>query len=150
MYAGEQLKYGHINGGTAAVQVAMAASQVVSANSGRFVYLDAGAATINVDGSLTIYGHLETHAHTPTVGDKIKCIVDLSAIYRIPVNSGTYVVAMQGDQCDISVLTYIQGAQLDASMENTLTVVDGDTVNNKWVDVMMTPSNWGTGAGVEV
>ncbi|HAG51713.1 MAG TPA: hypothetical protein DCL42_10340 [Deltaproteobacteria bacterium] len=144
---GEELKYGHRHGGKVAVPVAMAASQVISAQSGKFVYMNAGAATLNVDGSTTIFGHLEAHAHTPATSAVLNCIVDLTAVFRIPVNSGTYVVGMQGDLCDISISSDIQGAQLDASVEDTLIVVGGSAA--VYVDVMMNPSKWGTGLGVD-
>ncbi len=145
----KQLKYGWSHGGKVSVPVVMAASQAIAAASGRFVYLSAGAATLNVDGVGSIFGFLEAHAHTPTVGDILNCIIDLTAVFRIPVNSGTYVIGMLGDTCDISVSSGIQGAQLDHSDENTLTIVGGDLVDNAYVDVMMTPSEWGTGLGAE-
>ncbi len=145
----EQLKYGWIYGGKVAVPVAMAATQVLSAQSGRFVYMNAGAATLNADGVGSIFGFLEAHAHTPATGALLNCIIDLTAVFRIPINSGTFVVGMIGDQCDISISSNIQGAQLDASAENTLTIIGGDAVDNKYVDVMMTPTEWGTGLGVD-
>lgn len=145
----KQLKYGQIGGGRRAVPVAMAASQALAAASGRFVYMNAGAATLNADGVGSIFGFLEDYARTPTVGDIVNCVIDLTAVFRIPINSGTYAVGMIGDQCDISISSGIQGAQLDASVENTLTVVGGDADDNEWVDVMMTPTEWGTGIGVD-
>jgi len=145
----KDLKYGQILGGNVSVPVPMVASQVVSAQSGRFVFMVAGAATLNVDGSTSIFGFLESHAHTPTVGDLLNCVIDLSAVFRIPVNSGTYAVGMIGDSCDISVSSSIQGAQLDASVEDTLIIVGGDEVNNYYVDVRMNPAKWGTGLGAD-
>ena len=146
---GKDLKYGWRKGGKLAVEVAMVASQVVSAQSGRFVFMVAGAATLNVDGSTTIYGSLESHAHTPATGALLNCIIDLTAVFRIPVNSGTFAIGMIGDWCDISISSNIQGAQLDASVENTLMVVGGDLTDNYYVDVMMNPNVWGTGLGVD-
>jgi hypothetical protein len=146
--AHEDLKYGWIAGGKISVPVPMAATQALYAQSGRFVYMNAGAATLNADGIGSIFGFLEAHQHTPDTGAYLNCIIDLTAIFRIPIISGTYVVGMIGDQCDIAIDT-VQGAQLDASAENTLTVVGGDLVNNYYVDVMMTPTEWGTGIGVE-
>jgi hypothetical protein len=145
----KDLKYDWIAGGKITVPVPMAASQVISAQSGKFVFMNAGAATLNVDGSASIFGFLEAYAHTPSTGAYLNCIIDLSAIFRIPVNSGTFAVGMIGDYCDISVSSNIQGAQLDASAENTLIVVGGDLVNNYYVDVRMNPALWGTALGVE-
>ncbi len=152
MREGELLKYMRINepvGGAILVPVAMAAGQVIKAKSGRFVYMNAGAATLNADGVGSIYGFLTCHEHTPNVGDKFGCDTDLNGIFRIPINSGTYAAGMIGDTCDISISSNIQGAQLDASVENTLTIVGGDELNNLWVDVKMTPAEWGTGIGVD-
>jgi len=149
MAIGEQLKYGWISGGKTSRKVPMAATQALYNASGKFVYMNAGAATLNADGVGSIFGHLEAHQHTPSEGAELNCIIDLTAVFKIPVNSGTYAVGMIGDQCDISISGTVQGVQLDASVENTLTVVGGDTANNNWVEVMMTPSEWGTGIGVD-
>jgi len=145
----EQLKYGWISGGKASTEVAIAATQLVYAQSGAFVYMNNGAATFNVDASTTIFGHLEFPNVTsaPTTGTVYKCIIDLTAIFRIPVNSGTYVIGMMGDYCDISISSYIQGAQLDASTENTLIIVGGNST--VYVDVMMNPATWGTLLGAD-
>ena len=144
---GEDLKYGWRHGGKVSVPVAMAAAQVISAQSGKFVFMSAGAATLNVDGSTTIFGHLESHAHTPATGAELNCIIDLTAVFRVPINAGTYAVGMVGDYCDISVATSIQGVQLDASTENTLIVVGGSGA--VYVDVMMNPAVWGTLLGAD-
>lgn len=147
----EELKYDHRHGGKVSVPVAIAASQVISAQSGKFVYMNAGAATLNVDGSTTIFGFLEAPGSStaPAVGTEFNCIIDLTAVFRIPVNAGTFVVGMIGDYCDISIASNIQGAQLNASTEDTLIIVGGDAVNNLYVDVMMNPAKWGTGLGAD-
>ena len=152
MLDGVMLKYGRINergSGASLVPVVMAAGQVVAAKSGRFVYENAGAATLCVASSTTILGVLNTHAHTPTVGDTIGCDTDLDGIWRIPVNSGTYVEGMKGDLCDLSVSSGIQGATLDTSSRDLIMIVDGDLVNNEWVDVKMNPAKQGTGIGAD-
>ena len=113
-----------------------------------FDFMRCRSSSANADGIGTIFGHIEAEAQT-TAAEDFNCIIDLTAVFRIPVNSGTYVIGMVGDQCDISISSSVQGAQLNASDENTLTVVYGDATNNAWVDVMMTPSEWGTGAGVD-
>lgn len=149
MNPGTQLKYGWLRGGKVSVPVAMAASQQLVAASGRFIYMNAGAATLCVDGTSTIFGGIESEAETPSTSEEKNCVIDLTAVFRIPVNSGTYAVGMVGDLCDISVSSTIQGAQLDASTENLLCVIAGDTTNNAWCDVMMDPDVWGTGLGVD-
>ncbi len=144
----KDVKYGWIDGGKLSVPVAMAATQALYAQSGRFVYMNAGAATLCADAITTTFGFLEAHQHTPATGAYLNCIIDLTAVFRIPVNSGTFVIGMVGDFCDISIDT-VQGAQLDASTEDLLLVVGGDLVNNYYVDVMMNPAHHGTGLGVD-
>jgi len=143
----EQLKYGWLYGGKVSAPVAMAATQALAAQSGRFVYMVAGAATLCADAVTTVWGFLEAHAHTPATGAMLNCIIDLSAVFRFPVNSGTYAVGMIGDLCDISISGTVQGAQLDASTEDLLIIVGGDST--VYVDVMMNPSHHGTGLGCD-
>lgn len=151
MEDGVMLKYGRINeksAGADIVPVTMAAGQAIYAKSGRFCYMNAGAATLVGAAVTSIYGVLNTHEHTPTVGDKVGCDADLNGIWRIPVKSGTYVEGMKGDYCDLVVDTE-QGAALDTSDRNHVIIVDGDLVNNKWVDLKMNPALWGTLAGAD-
>lgn len=142
----KQMKYGYIAGGKTAVPVPMAASQTIIPQSGKFVYMNGGAATLCTDANAYIFGHLEAgigdnaSSRDTTAGEYLNCIIDLSAVYRIPVNSGTYVVGMIGDKCDISISGNTQGAQLDASAENLLIVVGGDADDNNYVDVMVNPN----------
>ena len=139
--AEEDLKYGCINPiGKAVTIVPMAATQALSNNSGKFVYMDDGAATLSADGIGTIFGFLQAHAHTPSTGDYLPCIIDTNAIFKIPVNTGTYVVGMIGESCDISISSGVQGAQLDASAEDTLIIVGGDLDNNDFVYVRLNPA----------
>ena len=77
----------------------------------------------------------------------MNCIIDLTAVFRIPINSGTYAVGMIGDTCDISISSTVQGAQLDASTEDLLIIVGG--YSTVYVDVMMNPSHHGTGLGAD-
>jgi hypothetical protein len=143
----EQLKYGWLRGGKLSCEVAMAATQALAAQSGRFVYMNAGAATLSADAITSIFGFLEAHAHTPATGAMLNCIIDQTAVFRIPINTGTYVVAMMGDYCDISISGTVQGAQLDASTENTLIIVGG--YSTVYVEVMMNPATWGTLLGCD-
>lgn len=137
MYPGEQLKYGWVGGGKASVPVPMAASQDVLYESGKFVFMNNGAATLCTAGSSYILGHLEYGEGTPTVGDEINCIVDPSAIYKIPITAGdTYLVGMIGDTTDLELdvnATGVQSAALAEYGENLIVILGGDATNNKWV-----------------
>ena len=150
MAAGEQLKYGWIRGNELSVAGYMTDAQTMRQASGRFVYLDAyGRCTLNADGASRIWGHAEYLGDAAgSEDDRVNVNISLDAIYRIPINSGTFVKAMIGDECDISISSNIQGAQLDASDEDTLMVVGGDLVNSNWVDVKIVGDLQGTGNGV--
>lgn len=148
MADGEQLKYGWIRGGLGGFVVPIGAAEVIKAASGRFVKNDtSGRAEIAGDGHTQLLGHLECEEVTvgATEGAESRfCVNDLTAVFRIPVNSGTYVADMLADTCDLSVSSSIQGVQLDASAEDTVVIVGGDLVNNNWVDVMLNPNKMHT------
>ena len=138
----EHIKYGHYRGGNVSVPAKWAASQVVKARSGRFVYLDgSGHLTIADDGANEIFGHAEEADRTTsaTAGiEECKVNIDPSAVFRIPVGAGTYVATMRGKTCDIiKDASDIQGADLTANTDVVLIIVDGDLVDNDWVDVMI-------------
>lgn len=140
MAKGDDLKYGYRGGGKTSVPVKIAASQSASINDkgGKFVFIDAGQAKINIDGSTEILGFLEASGKvTYAENAELNCIVDPTARFVIPVNSGTFTADMIGKTCDLSVVSGVQGAQLDASAEDTVFIVDGDLVNNEWVEVMI-------------
>jgi hypothetical protein len=147
MKDGVQLKYGQISGGEAGFYGILVAGMNVVAASGKFVYRTGASTdtvTLAVDGTTEILGHLECEAIASAVGtEKRKIVCDLTAVFRIPVNSGTFSHYMIGKTCDISVASTIQGAQLNYSSEDTLIIVGGDEVDNKWVDVMINPAKLG-------
>lgn len=144
---GERLKYGFIKGFELYIPAPIGASEVIKAASGRFVKTDgSGRVEIAVDGTTELVGHLNYPEGTAsaTEGGSIGILnVARDAVYRIPVNAGTYAAAMKYDTCDLAVTSSIQGAKLDASGEDTIILVDGDVTNNAWVDCMINPSKLG-------
>lgn len=155
---GKMLSYGKVKGDALVIGQAYkgvgltwAASQVIGNQSGKFVYMNAGVVTLCLDAVAYIFGWAYERARTPTVGDVVSGGVDvaLDAIYRIPINSGTFAVGMIGDLCDISISSNVQGAQLDASVENLLIIVGGDAVDNAWVDVKINPAVQGAAVGAD-
>jgi len=143
---GAHLRYGQVKGGKVNVGGFLwAASQVVKNKGGKFVFLNAGALTLCVDGSTQVIGWANEYERTPTAGDKVTVNLALDAVFRIPIISGTFVEGMRGDTCDIENgtskegATTVQGAKLDGVGETLLIIVDGDLVNNYWVDVMRNP-----------
>jgi len=146
----KQLKYGLIRGlDSVASVVAMAASQALAAASGRFVFMNDGAATLCDDDSTTICGFIEDYARTPDTGEKVKMLNGLDQVFRVPIINGTFVVGMIGDQCDLDISSSIQGVDLEASSHDLVIIVDGDTVDSEWVDVRMNPREMGTGLGTD-
>lgn len=144
MQDGKQLKYGQISGGEQGYEHILAASQTIVAASGKFVYRTANGTdtvTMAADAITEILGHMEVEAIATTLGtEKRKVVCDLTAVFRIPVDSGTYTHLMKGKTCDLAISSNVQGAQLDANAEATLIVVNGDLVDSAWVDVMLNPN----------
>jgi len=138
----EQLKYGHTRGGSVSAPVPVAA-ETYYAQSGRFVYMNDGVATKCGDGANEIFGFADVGAGLKVAGTIHNIIVDPSAVYRIPVDGGTFVVGMIGDTCDIGVSGNIQGADLEANTDAVFIIVGGDTVDNNWVDVMLNQNERG-------
>lgn len=135
----EDLKYGHARGGKISAPSTWVGSDVLKARSGMFVIKSGDSVAIATDGAAPILGHAEDSERTTVALDPVNIIVDPSAVYRIPVKAGTYVVAMQFKTCDLKVTSNIQGADLTASTDDVFIIVDGDAVDNKWVDVMINP-----------
>lgn len=134
----KQLKYGHVRGGAVAVPCQCGAAQTFVAASGRFVYLDAGLAKVCADGAEEVFGFADCAAGVYGIKDKVSVIVDPSAVYRVPVVNGTYALTMRGLAVDLKVVGGIQGADLvTVSDDFVFVVVDGDLVDNLWVDVML-------------
>jgi hypothetical protein len=136
----EQLVYGWLRGGHVSQPAPIGASEVFKKQSGQFVTNDgSGRAEVAADGTTALWGHMEAEEFTASAtegADVRNMIVDPSAVFRIPVNSGTYVVGMLGETCDLSVISGVQGVQLDASAEDTVRIVGGDAVNNFFVELM--------------
>lgn len=142
---GKQLRYGCIKGPEVLIPVSIGASEVIKWQSGRFVKPDgSGRVEIAVDGTTEVIGWLDAELGEGTASSTegaSKGVVNtsLEAVYRIPINAGTYVASMQFKTCDLAVSSGVQGAKLDASGEDTVMIVDGDLVNNEWVDVILNP-----------
>ena len=145
MYDGEQLKYGWIKGGKLAVPVVCAAQTFV-AQSGRFIYMNAGAATQCVAASTTIWGWLESEAQTVTAGEELNCIIDLTAVFRLPASGTNYAASMIGDYSDLDVSASVQSVTLGVDSRQLVLVVGGNATDaDTWVDVIMNPAKFGTG-----
>lgn len=156
MSEGDQIKYGIIKGEDSApkLTIPVGASEVIPAG-GAFCKNDgSGRAETAVDGSTLLMGYYfpsdpgldagkKYQTASSTEGGTVAPFIPISAmlgvVVRLPVNSGTFVATMRGKTCDLSVVSSVQGVQLDASTEDTVIIVEGDLVNNRWVDVMVYP-----------
>ena len=142
----EELKYGHIHGGKASKPLPMAVSEVVKAQSGRFVSIDANGRGIIAAAGEVVFGFVEAPEETTsaTAGATIyNAIFDPSAIFRIPVDSGTYIQTMLLQSFDLAITSDIQGADLAASSDDYLILVYGDLDDNNYVDCMFNPDKRG-------
>lgn len=150
------LKYGPVKNeaSVAKIPFPMGASEVIKAKSGRFVKNDgSGRAEIAGAGNTLLIGWVELGEQTcsategGTVGALIPAI-GCNVVFRIPINSGTFTAAMRGQTCDLSVASSIQGAALGLSSDDPVYIVDGDLVNNAWVEVMLYPPKFTGVTGV--
>lgn len=136
-------KFGWVCGGKAAIPLPMGASEVIKALGGRFVTLDAsGRGEITVAASTKIFGWVEGPEETTssTEGEtKYNCIIDPTAVFRIPIISGTYTDALRGKTCDLAVSSGIQGAAVGTSARDIIAIVNGNNAEG-WVDVRMVAS----------
>lgn len=148
---GVKLKYGHIKGAAIYLPAPMGASEVIKAASGRFGRTDgsgrieiAPAAETQLDGFVELAEQTCSATEGATIGSLIPACCP--CIYRIPIDTGTYVAGMRYDTCDLGVTSDIQGADLTASTTDVIIIMDGDLVNNNWVDVMINPNKIGAQA----
>lgn len=141
MQDGKQLKYGQIRGGEEGFEVKVAANQYIAAASGKFVKrtgTNTSTVTLATASDTDILGHIEVQELNSSNGTEIvKCINDPTAVRRIPVSGGTYAITMRGKTCDLKTTAGVQGAALNSSSYDQLVIVNGDDVNNNWVDVML-------------
>lgn len=145
MQEGDQLRYGWIKGGKSAVPVAMAAAEVRAEKSVGFVNMDASGYAEYHDDQDTeeIFGAVESPAETTnaTAGyTTYNCIVDITAIYKVVVDTGTYAITDIGDTCDTGRTGNVIGAFLQSSTSEHLIILAGDLTNNTWVFVRLNPN----------
>lgn len=152
---GARLKYGVESLNAYFYSVTMAASVQLYPLSSYFVTFDAsGNAGLTIATDTFISGAIiGIGAGNPTAGtayyttvataggESMACTSDLSAVYRVPVSSGTYSRANRGKLCDCAVATGVQGAAVQTATRGHLRLLDGDeTSSNKWVVVQINPA----------
>lgn len=155
LQTGARLRYGPLKAEDAAQKISypIGASETFRLKSGRFVVDDgSGRAELADDGDALLLGWMDAElgegVSSATEGeDKGLLIPAYGCVttFQIPIIAGTYVATMKGKTCDlvrdtVNGVTLIQGAKLDASGEDNLIIVDGDEINNEWVEVMFNQS----------
>lgn len=156
---GAQLKYGPVmhEDTTPQNSIPMAASAIIPVG-GAFSTSDgSGRASIAGAGSTLLSGWVfpgepgldagkKYQTCSSTAGGTIVPRFEITAmqnvVVRLPVITGIYVATMKDKTCDLAVnnTTKQQGVALNLSSEDTVLIIDGDTVNNAWVDVVVNPS----------
>lgn len=152
---GQRLKYGIESLNSYFYSVTMAASTNLASLSSYFVSFDASgnaalttASSTFISGSILAPGAGNPLSATPTLyttsstagAESMPCTSDLSAVFRVPVSSGTYARANRGKLCDCAVASNVQGAAVQVSTRGHLRLLDGDETNNKWVIVQLNPA----------
>lgn len=149
-YVGQRLKYGVESINSYFYSTTMAASVNLYPKSSYFVTFDSsGNAGLTVatdtfcSGALIGIGAGNPVSSTPTYyttsstagGESLPCTSDVSAVFRIPISSGTYARSNRGKLCDLAVATGVQGAAVQIATRGHIRLLDGDETNNSWVVV---------------
>lgn len=152
---GQRLKYGVESLNSYFYSVTMAASTILAPASSYFVTFDAsGNAALTVATSTFISGSIigagagNPGATSPTVyttsstagAESMACTSDLSAVFRVPVSTGTYARSNRGKLCDLVVASNVQGAAVQVATRGHLRILDGDETNNKWIIAQINPA----------
>ncbi len=157
MENGIHLKYGHIHGGKVAMPWTMTDAEVIAAQSGRFVFrnVTTGLAEI-ADTTDVIFGWAEAGVESSTSGLVVNVIVDLTAVFRIPLiyENSSYTVnfsaVIKGECCDLKISSGVQYADPTNPSTKQLLIVGGKAAtgtsiigNDGYLDVMINPSALG-------
>jgi len=143
------VRYGQIRGGEQGFIATLAISQTIYATDFKLVTLSGGNATIAASSAVKFAGVMEVEAIPNSVNlgtslgtEKRKIINDPTAIYRIPIISGTYSDATYlGVRCDYTNGgAGSRGAALAGTSYKQLIIMGGDVDDNQWVDVRLEPT----------
>jgi len=163
MKDGIQLKYGQIRGGCNGFPIDITDAEAFAAQSGRFLFRNVTTGYGEIaDTTDTIIGHAESGVVASSSSKRVKCVNDLSAVFRIPLiyDASTYTVnysdAILGECCDLKVSGGKQYANPTSASTKSLSIVGGKAAtgtdiasNDGYLDVQINPSalgNLGVGA----
>ena len=152
---GVRLKYGAESLNSYCYSVTMAASVNLYPASSYFVTFDSSgnaaltaATSTFISGAIVGVGAGNPGGTTPTYyttsstagAESFACTSDLSAVFRVPVGSGTYARSNRGKLCDLVITAGVQGAAVQVATRGHLRLLDGDETNNKWVIAQLNPA----------
>ena len=142
------IKYGWVRGGKVSIPLQMGASEVINNRSGKFITLDANKLGEISGAGDVIFGFVEAPAETTLSaegGTIYNCIIDPTAVFRVAINVGTLVTdglqgaanSVLGESCGLTIVSDVQGVDLDTGADNFVFIVGGDIINNNYIDVMI-------------
>ena len=163
MKDGIQLKYGQIRGGSNGFPIDITDAEVIKNQSGKFLFRNVTTGHGEIaDTTDDIIGHAESAADAVTASVRVKCVNDLTAVFRIPLiyDGSTYTVnysdAILGEACDLKVSDDVQYANPTVATNKSLLIVGGKAAtgtdiasNDGYLDVQINPNqlgNLGVGA----
>lgn len=143
------VKYGEqIRGGEQGFHALLASGQTIYATDGKLVTISGGNLTIAAGTAVKLAGVVECEAipNSVNLGTSLgtemrKVINDPTAIFRIPIISGTFSNSYLGLRCDwVNSGAGGRGAALASTTYKQLIIVGGDLEDNQWVDVRIEPT----------
>ena len=158
-----ETRYGQIRGGHNGFSLPMGASETFYSKSGRFVKNDvSGRGELALAGSSTLQGFVRDGQPDDgagggglgtggTEGDKkFWCIIDLSAVFRLPLAytasyTANYDDNMIGEHCDLVVISGVQYVDVTNSAKDVVRVVGGKAATAVFVPAGITGLTQGDG-----
>ena len=158
----EQLRYGYVKGGKVSTPWAWTDAETVKGQSGRFVFRNITTGLIEIANTTDDIVGFAEEGDLTTSDSESNVIIDLTAVFSIPLayDASTYTVnysqTIQGECCDLVVVSDVQYANPTVATNKTLLIVGGVAatgttvgVNDGYLLVMINPSalgNLGVGA----
>mgnify|MGYP001570767045 CR=1 FL=1 len=110
------------------------ASEVFKQAGGGFLRTDgSGRVEIAVAGDTELIGgallNADLTASATEGGTVVEVDMSYESVYEVPINTGTWADTMRGKDCDLSVVSSIQGVDLTASGEDVVQLIDKGTTN---------------------
>lgn len=110
------------------------ASEVFKKAGGAFVRTDgSGRVEIAIAGDTEVIGYAllneDLTASSTEGGTRVMVDMSYESVYEVVINTGTWADTMRGKDCDLSVVSSVQGVDLTASGEDVVQLIDKGTTN---------------------